>query len=142
MLDAGLCQHQVMVVVAGSLEGVSVLVVEDHPDMREVLQTWLEMAGATVTSARDGAQALKQLASGPAPEVILCDLHMPRMDGCEFLTRLREQVGFGRIPAIAVTGNESEDALLRTLEAGFTAHLIKPVTGNALRAQIKRVLGR
>jgi CheY-like chemotaxis protein len=124
------------------LAGVSVLVVEDHGDLREVLRTWLEQAGAAVIDASNGTEALEVLTTGPAPDVIICDLHMPKMDGCAFLARLKERAGFGQIPVIAVTGSESDEALMRTLEAGFTAHLVKPVTGAALNAQIQRVLAR
>lgn len=128
--------------VMDGLTGISVLVVEDHPDLREVLTLWLEHAGAVVSEAGNGSEALEVLATKPSLDVIVCDLYMPGMDGCAFVSRLREDAGFGHIPVIAVTGSVSDRALMRTLEAGFNAHLVKPVTGEGLQAQIHRVLGR
>lgn len=126
----------------GSLTGVSVLVVEDYEDLRDALRDLLEIAGAVVSAATDGAQALEVLETISPPDVILCDLHMPRLDGCRFLSRLRAQPGCRHIPAIALTGYQSEVWLMRSLEAGFSAHLVKPVAGAALYAQLKRVLAR
>ena len=127
---------------SASLAGTVVLIVEDHPDLRDVFKIWLERAGARVRVAGNGAEALGVLESGLAPDVIVCDLHMPGMDGCAFLSQVKEHAGFGSIPVIAVTGSLSDNAMMRTLEAGFDAHLVKPVTGDALQAQIGRVLGR
>ena len=124
------------------LVGVLVLVVEDHADLREVLRAWLERDGAVVNEACNGQEALQALLTRPRPDVIVCDLHMPGMDGCAFLARMREKAGFGHVPVIALTGSVSNGAVMRTLEAGFQAHLTKPVSGAALRTQIVRILGR
>jgi two-component system, chemotaxis family, CheB/CheR fusion protein len=128
---------------AGELAGVSVLVVEDNHDFREVIAFWLKRAGAVAREANNGHHALEVLAEmDPLPDVIVCDFHMPGMDGCEFLSRLKDQAGFGYIPVIALTGSGSDDTLLKTLEAGFNAHLLKPVTAEALYSQIHRAIGR
>jgi CheY-like chemotaxis protein len=124
------------------LSGVRVLVVEDHLDSLDLLQFWLERVGADVKAAASGLQAIASLGRDPAPDVIVCDLHMPGMDGCAFVTELREKLGLGHVPVIALTGSASDNALLRTLEAGFQAHLIKPVTGDAVARQVQRVLKR
>jgi CheY-like chemotaxis protein len=124
------------------LAGLTVLVVEDHDDLRDSLRHFLSLAGAVVHTARDGLEALEVLESERAPDVILCDLHMPEMDGCEFVTHVREKAGFACIPVIALTGQSSDATMLRTFEAGFDAYLVKPVSGPALQAQIRRVLRR
>jgi CheY-like chemotaxis protein len=124
------------------LTGVRVLVVEDHQDSLDLLQIWLERVGATVQAASSGFQALAHLAHGPAPDVIICDLHMPGMDGCSLIGQVREKVGLTRVPVIALTGSESEQAMMRTLVAGFEAHLLKPITGDAVARQVYRVLRR
>jgi CheY-like chemotaxis protein len=54
--------------------------------------------------------------------VIVCDLHMPGMDVCVFPSALKERAGFRHIPVIAITGSESDAALIRTLEAGLASH--------------------
>ena len=126
---------------AADLRGISILLVEDHEDFRVALRLALEGAGATVREAGNGFEALASVQQAP-PDLILCDLKMPRMDGCAFVTRLRELAGFGHIPVIALTGESSENNVVRTMEAGFHGHLVKPVSPEALRAQIHRVLGR
>ena len=115
---------------------------EDNADFRELLGQWLERAGAVVSVARNGHEALLELETRPRPDVIVCDLHMPGMDGCAFVSRLKDALGLGHIPVIALTGSVSDSALMRTLEAGFSAHLRKPVSEESLQAQIRRVLGR
>jgi CheY-like chemotaxis protein len=127
---------------AGKLAGLSILVVEDHDDLRDALSQFVEQAGAEVRSARNGIEALAALRASPLPDAIVCDLHMPGMDGCEFLMRLRDDAGFGYIPVIALTGQPSEEAMLRTLEVGFDSFLVKPILPVALVAQIRRVLRR
>jgi CheY-like chemotaxis protein len=120
------------------LDGVSVLLVEDNEDLRDLLGIWLEAAGARVRSAANGHEALRSVRLA-VPDVIVCDLHMPGLDGCGFVAQMRRELQVD-VPVIALTGSESEQALLRTLEAGFRGHLLKPVTREALVAQIGRAL--
>jgi CheY-like chemotaxis protein len=126
------------------LAGVVVLVIDDDPDLRALFRIWLEYAGATVVLAEDGLEALQMLVEAQArralPDVIFCDMKMPRLDGCGFVQRLRDELGLSRIPVIAVTGSPSAKALLRTLERDFQGHLMKPVTGQAIAAQVSRAM--
>jgi CheY-like chemotaxis protein len=131
--------HQAMGV--SDLGGVSIVLVEDDESFRVALRMWLEAAGATVREAGNGLEALALVQQAP-PDVILCDLHMPEMDGGAFLERLRELAGFGHIPVIALTAQSSEGSVLQAMEAGFHGHLVKPISAEAVRAQIHRVLGR
>lgn len=115
------------------------MVAEDNADLRELFALWLERAGARVTTTSDGREAL-DLMVRLVPDVVVCDLHMPGMDGYEVVRQMRDLAGLAGIPVIAVTGSESERSILRTLEAGFAAHLVKPVTAGALSTQVQRVL--
>jgi CheY-like chemotaxis protein len=130
-----------MAVEERALAGVRVLVVDDHEDMQELFKVWLEGAGAEVSVSSNGMSALETIVR-VAPDVVVCDLHMPRMDGAEFVRRLRELTEVGRIPVIAVTGSSSDRAVVATMDAGFNAHLVKPVLRNGLMAQVSRELGR
>ena len=123
-----------------ALEGVSVLLVEDNEDLRDLLGIWLESVGARVQQAANGIEALTSVRHS-VPDVIICDLHMPGMDGCGFVEHMRRELKLD-VPVIALTGSESERALFRTLDAGFRGHLLKPVTREALVAQIGRALVR
>jgi CheY-like chemotaxis protein len=122
------------------LTGVSVLLVEDHADSREALAKWLGYLGAVVTMANDAVEAIAMLARQPLPDLIVCDMHLPGIDGCEFLSRIRAHAGFAHIPVLALSGDASLSN--RIAEVGFAAHLMKPVTGAILGAEIARVLKR
>jgi CheY-like chemotaxis protein len=124
--------------VSPALDGVSVLLVEDNDDLRDLFCIWLEAVGARVHQAANGLAALRAV-QRDVPDVIICDLHMPGLDGCGFVDQMRRELKLD-IPVIALTGSESERALLQTLEAGFRGHLLKPVTREALVSQIGRAV--
>jgi CheY-like chemotaxis protein len=102
-----------------------ILVVDDNIDAAVTLADVLRFFGhevATAFSAADG----ERLAGTLEPEVILCDLGMPRMDGYELASRLRRDPRLCRIRLIAVSGHEDADAVAAAVEAGFDAHIPKP----------------
>lgn len=117
----------------GSLEGVSVLVVDDEPDTRELIELVLEGAGARVTTACDAAQGYDALVRG-RPDVLVSDIGMPGGDGYALIRRVRAlpTAEGGATPAIAVTAYAQEEDQRRALEAGFDRHLSKPVDAPTL----------
>ncbi|HEV8310493.1 MAG TPA: response regulator [Methylomirabilota bacterium] len=121
------------------LDGLRILVVEDHVDSRDALRQMLAAQGAEVLVASDGQEALAGL-EATIPDLILSDLRMPRIDGLELATRVRHDVRWARIPLIAVTAYNSPADLRATLEAGFDAHVEKPVDFDLLTATVQRVL--
>lgn len=80
-----------------------ILVIEDEPSIRSFLRTLLRDEGYRVETAIDGLDALQQL--GCAPDLILLDLHMPVMDGYEFLGRFRNLTSQSRTPVLVVSAN-------------------------------------
>jgi CheY-like chemotaxis protein len=111
----------------GSLKGAAVVVVEDHDETRETLETVLTLAGARVRTA-PSAQAGLLLVQKHRPDVLLADLQMPDIDGWELLRRLRAlppERG-GQTPAVALTAHNSAADKERSLKAGFLLHLTKP----------------
>jgi CheY-like chemotaxis protein len=116
-----------------SLTGATVLVVEDNPDHRIITMAMLGNLGAQVILARDGQEGLHAL-DRARPDLILCDLRMPVMDGFEFARRVRNHPKHGRTPLIALTALDTRESYLRTWGLGFDAHLIKPVTFETLDA--------
>ena len=110
------------------LAGVSVLVVDDEADARELVATVLRASGAEVRIAAGAAQALTELAKG-FPKLIISDIGMPQMDGYELLRRVRSSFGSkgAEIPAIALTAYSREQDRRLALEAGFQTHVSKPV---------------
>jgi PAS domain S-box-containing protein len=106
--------------------GRRVLVVEDNVDAATSLATLLEIMGHEVRLAHDGEQGVAA-AEEIRPDLILMDLGLPRIDGCEATRRIRARP-WGHEPFItALTGWGSEDDKRRTCEAGFDRHLVKPV---------------
>jgi CheY-like chemotaxis protein len=120
---------------------VSVLLVEDHFDSRDMLQQMLQGFGARVFPAAHGEEGL-DLLGRERPDVILCDLVMPVMDGFCFATAVKQDRRWRRIPIVAVTALGGEADYRRTWEAGFDAHLAKPVDPDQVVAVIRAVTGR
>jgi CheY-like chemotaxis protein len=127
-------------VTSPALAGVRILVIEDHEDSRDALRQVLQYFGATVTAVGSGYEAL-ELAVLEPPQLVLCDLRMPGMDGFAVLEGLRALLPDHPIRAVAVSGFGSDEDRRRTREAGFDGHLVKPVDFDALAALIGEVLG-
>jgi CheY-like chemotaxis protein len=110
------------------LEGISVLVVDDNDDARATIAATLHYAGATMTSAAAGDHALDDLTQY-RPDVIICDLRMPRVDGLTFVRRLRERARDqgGDIPVVAITAYHEQYSVDEALGLGFVAYLRKPL---------------
>src|SRR3954466_14198906 len=85
-----------------------VLVVEDDPDVRGSLATVLTEDGYAVAVAADGVSALDEVTTQP-PDVVVLDLTLPRMDGWQFLGRLRARPGGGQVPVLIVSGSRRQD---------------------------------
>jgi len=115
-----------------------VLVVDDAPQVRHVFGRFLSTSGMAVTFAEDGLLALAQ-ARGHVPDVIVCDLDMPNMNGLELCRTLRDDPATRRIPILVVSGCGSEEAHA-ALEAGCDAVLPKPCSQELLVETIRRLL--
>src|SRR5262249_22206760 len=102
------------------------LVVEDELAVAEMLVMLLEMWGHTVQAVHDGPAAL---AAAPTlrPQVVLCDIGLPGMDGYQLARQLRQQEGLNKAVLVAMTGYGQEHDRRRAQEAGFDHHMTKPV---------------
>jgi CheY-like chemotaxis protein len=123
------------------LEGILILVVEDHADSAEFLREFLESRGAKVRLAGDGIEALKSLKSR-IPDIVLTDIRMPRMDGVQLAHQMKRHVQWARVPISAVTAYNSPADLRATLEAGFDGHLEKPINVDGLLNTVTRLVMR
>ncbi len=103
-----------------------VLVVDDNHDCADSLSMLVQLWGNDVRTAYDGAAALK-MAVVHQPDVVLLDLTMLKMDGCQVARQLRQQAAFADTLLIAVSGWTDEVHLQRCDEAGFDHYLIKPI---------------
>jgi CheY-like chemotaxis protein/nitrogen-specific signal transduction histidine kinase len=118
------------------LDGTTILLVEDAEDATDATRVMLESLGATVVSAMDGLAALTAL-DRQHPDVILCDLRLPVMDGFEFIERLRANPSRSHLPVIAVTAVARAADYSRTRAAGFDGLLTKPFDYRSLVAALR-----
>jgi CheY-like chemotaxis protein len=112
-----------------------ILLVEDHADVREMLQAALEIEGHTVRAVADGASALAA-ATTEQPDVAIIDIGLPGIDGYELASALRARFD-GDLRLIALSGYGLADDLRRSSAAGFEAHLVKPVDLARLAAVLR-----
>jgi CheY-like chemotaxis protein len=105
---------------------MKVLIIEDNRDAAESLRLLLELRGHHVTLAESGAAGLEAARRG-LPEVVLCDLALPGMDGFAVAVALRQDPRTAAARLIAVTGYGHDDDLRRGRDAGFDLHVLKPV---------------
>jgi CheY-like chemotaxis protein len=118
-----------------------VLVVDDNRDSADSLAMMLELMGHDVRIAYNGAQAL-QIAHRFSPQVAMIDIAMPDMDGYAVLRSLRAMPKLENTLFGAMTGFGSESDFARTQEAGFEAHLLKPVDLASFEALLARAMKR
>lgn len=103
-----------------------VMIVDDNIDAATTLAEVLHLLGAQTVIARDGAQALALTQEGALPQLVLLDIGLPGMDGYEIAREWRRRFGKGT-QLVALTGYGSAEDRRRTAQAGFDAHLVKPV---------------
>jgi two-component system, chemotaxis family, CheB/CheR fusion protein len=123
---------------ATSLDGLRILVVDDARETVSSFQLLLELEGAQVIAAHDGAEALA-LAKAEPIDVLLSDIGMPGMDGHQLIRELRSMPNYADLPAIAMSGYGRPDDVRAALASGFTAHMTKPVVIERLLQAITRL---
>lgn len=118
------------------LKGIKVVAVDDNADSRELLKAILERSSAEAAVVSSGQEAVVAIRN-VFPDVLVCDLAMPEMDGYELLQNVRAlEPKLGRLPVIAFTAAARREDRVETLRAGFQAHLAKPVDPDKLVATI------
>jgi two-component system sensor histidine kinase/response regulator len=126
---------------AHDASGVRVLLVEDNEMNRQVATELLQSAGAVVTAAMHGGEAVNLLTEGQQPppfDVVFMDLQMPEMDGFTATKLLRADPRFESLPIIAMTAHALVEERQRCLEAGMNDHVSKPIDPDALFATLAR----
>jgi CheY-like chemotaxis protein len=125
-------------VAAARLEPLHILLVEDNPDIRETLKDLLELHGHRVEEASDGRSAVDMVLS-QRPQVALVDIGLPELDGYKVAELVRASAGGSNTRLVALTGYGHPEDRKRALDAGFDAHLVKPVSSDDLSQILKKL---
>jgi phosphate regulon transcriptional regulator PhoB len=118
-----------------------VLIVEDEPDIRDLLVFHLEREGYQVVKCRNGVEALRAAHASP-PDLVLLDLMLPEMDGLEVCRRLRQDPATQGLPIVMLTARGDEVDRVLGLEMGADDYVVKPFSPRELIARIRAVLRR
>lgn len=117
----------------------TILVVDDDPQIRDVLRIALSQAGYEVRLAGDGAEALAKAQSAPPPDLMVLDVGLPRMDGLQVCRTLRAT---SELPIVFLTARDDEIDRVLGLEMGGDDYVTKPFSPRELVARIKAILKR
>jgi two-component system cell cycle response regulator DivK len=120
---------------------LAILIVDDHPDQREMYASYFTARGFRAFTAADGRSAITA-AQIEHPDVIVMDLSLPHIDGWEAMRRLKDDPATADIPIIACTAHMLGTACERAVDAGCNAYVTKPCLPVQLFAEVKRVLGQ
>jgi len=123
----------------GRQEPVRVLVVDDLPDNVEILRARLESRGYAVATAANGEEALAAVHADP-PQLILCDVMMPGIDGYEVARRIKRDEGLPFIPIILVTALNETEHIVQGLNTGADDYIAKPYHFQELEARVRAML--
>jgi len=118
-----------------------ILVVDDEPEAVELIEFNLKQSGYSVSTAADGAEALKK-ARSQVPDLIVLDVMLPEMDGFEICKTLRLDPTTARVPIVMLTAKAAEIDRVLGLELGADDYLTKPFSTRELLLRIKKILAR
>lgn len=121
----------------------SILVIEDDKDIRETIAQVLEIEGYPVSSASNGAEAVKVLEKLPKPCLILLDLMMPIMNGWQFMEKQKDDTAFASLPVVVVSALPANAAFadVKAVE-GAVGYIKKPISLTALMEVVQQYCGQ
>ena len=117
-------------------EGKRILVIDDEPSMTKAVRLLLEAVGCVVEVAEDGPAGLALAAKRP-PDLVLCDMYLPRGDGLAVLKQLRDQSATTALPFILMTGQDDGAVMRRGMALGADDFLVKPFSNGTLLAAVE-----
>lgn len=116
-----------------------ILLVEDTEDNRTILRDYLTHAGFELIEAVDGAAGI-EMAQAHRPDLILMDIELPVVDGCEATARIKADPDLRHIPVIAVSSYAHPSDAAKAMSAGCAAYVAKPCSPRAVLAKIRELL--
>ncbi len=127
-----------------NLDGIKVLVVDDEPFMRKTIRAVLRAAAHFVTTEADDGDIALEMAERSKPDVVLCDITMPRMGGLRFVELLRKhrEPRMRDLPVIILTGHAEKATVIAASKLRINGYLVKPISPKQLSDQLQIVLAR
>jgi CheY-like chemotaxis protein len=116
-----------------------ILIIEDNPTNMELMVYLLNAFGFTPLTANDGISGI-EAARDTAPDLIICDVHLPRLDGYGVVAQLKQDPALRDIPVLAVTALAMVGDRERLLEAGFDGYIAKPIEPDTFVVQLEEFL--
>jgi DNA-binding response OmpR family regulator len=116
-----------------------ILIIEDSTEYRDFISELLRLCGYELLEAHDGEGGIR-LAIEATPDLIVCDLHLPRVDGFSTLETIRKNEGAHHAPFIFLSGDGDPLHIHRGLNLGAEAYLVKPVSANEFVSEVRRHL--
>jgi CheY-like chemotaxis protein len=117
----------------------TILIIDDYDYMARLLEIFLRVEYDCIR-AKNGQEAIDMLKGGTIPDLILCDMMMPVMDGEQFLTWIKSNEMFKSIPVFMVTGLANPEAQAKMYDLGAEGYILKPFNPTVLKAQIRNRL--
>ncbi len=119
---------------------IKVLAIDDSRTIRNLVRRAMEEAGFTCTTADDGVQGVQRFAED-APDVVITDINMPRMDGFGVIDAIRSGPANRTVPILVLTTESAEELKSRARKAGATGWIVKPFEDTAIVSVVRRVTG-
>ena len=116
--------------------GQRILVIEDNPTNLELMTYLLNAFGHTTIAARDGEEGV-EVALRTIPDLILCDIALPKLDGYGVAARLKDEPTLSGVPLIAVTASAMVDDRAKVIASGFDGYITKPITPETFVGEVE-----
>ena len=118
-----------------------VVIADDDPDIRRLVEMTVTNAGCDVTVASDGEEALERVRDS-APDLVILDVLMPRMDGWEVARALKSDPATREVPVMFLTSRGQEHDVLEGFDSGAIDYMVKPFSPRELQVRVRAVLAK
>ena len=120
---------------------ITVLAVDDDPDIGRLLRTYLGLEGFAARIAANRSEIVAALRQPPVPDLVLLDVNLPDVDGFEVLARMRQHAALKAVPVIMLTARATRESVLQGLHGGADGYVTKPFQIDSLIQAVRAVLG-
>ena len=121
------------------MAGEKILIADDEPHVRKLLERYLSHHGYVVGLAADGLEAL-ELVRQQTPDLVITDVNMPNMNGFELLAEVKKDEGLKHIPVLMVTAEARKEDIVRAAQDGAAGYIVKPFTKATLEEKVQKIM--